>query len=206
MDVNGVTTAVVNNDYSIASSQKKSLEKENAEVKNDTAATTGVVYEKSTETSDNTKKTYTKNTALVEQLKADMQAQQENLMSIVRDMMGKQGVAYATANDVWSFLSEGKFQNVSEAAKAQAQKDIAEGGYWSVEETSKRILDFADALTGGDPNQVEKMREAFKKGYAEATKAWGKDLPDISQKTYDAVMKGFDERANGTVSGTTAVE
>lgn len=206
MDVNGVTTAVVNNDYSIASSQKKSLEKENEEVKNDTAATTGVVYEKSTAETDNTKKTYTKNTALVEQLKADMQAQQENLMSIVRDMMGKQGVAYATANDVWSFLSEGKFQNVSEAAKAQAQKDIAEGGYWSVEETSKRILDFADALTGGDPNQVEKMREAFKKGYAEATKAWGKDLPDISQKTYDAVMKGFDERANGTVSEATTVE
>ena len=39
------------------------------------------------------------------------------------------------------------------------------------------------------------MRAAFEKGFKAATKAWGKDLPDISQKTYDAVMKKFDDWA-----------
>ena len=39
------------------------------------------------------------------------------------------------------------------------------------------------------------MRAAFKKGYEQAEKTWGGKLPEISQKTYDAVMKGFDDLA-----------
>ena len=34
------------------------------------------------------------------------------------------------------------------------------------------------------------MREAFKKGYKQAEDTWGGKLPEISQKTYDAVMAG----------------
>ena len=40
------------------------------------------------------------------------------------------------------------------------------------------------------------MREAFRKGYEEAEKAWGGSLPELSQKTYDATMKLFDDWAN----------
>ena len=64
-----------------------------------------------------------------------------------------------------------------------------------VSQTSSRILDFATALTGGDPSKIEEMRNAFKKGYAQAEKTWGGKLPEISQKTYDAVMEGFDKLA-----------
>ena len=39
------------------------------------------------------------------------------------------------------------------------------------------------------------MREAFIQGYKDAEKAWGGTLPEISQKTYDATMKLFDEWA-----------
>ena len=109
-------------------------------------------------------------------------------------MISKQGNAYGAANDIWSFLASGDY-TVSPEVKAQAQKDIAEDGYWGVKQTSERILDFAKALSGGDPAQAEKMRSAFEKGYEQATKAWGKDLPSISKDTYDAVMKGFDEWA-----------
>ena len=37
------------------------------------------------------------------------------------------------------------------------------------------------------------MRSAFEKGYKQAEKTWGGELPDISKQTFDAVMKGFDE-------------
>ncbi len=37
--------------------------------------------------------------------------------------------------------------------------------------------------------------DTFKKGFSQAEKQWGGKLPDISQKTYDAVMKGFDDMA-----------
>jgi phage-related tail protein len=54
----------------------------------------------------------------------------------------------------------------------------------------------AKALTGGDPGKIEEMRDAFKKGFDQATKSWGQALPEISSKTYDAVMEGFDNWAN----------
>ena len=42
------------------------------------------------------------------------------------------------------------------------------------------------------------MLEAFKKGFEQATKAWGDELPEISQKTYDAVVEKFNNWKNGT--------
>ena len=84
---------------------------------------------------------------------------------------------------------------VDEATAKQAQEDISEDGYWGVKQTSERILDFAKALTGGDSGKVEDIRKAIEKGFSEAAKLWGDKLPEISQKTHDAVMKGLDEWA-----------
>ena len=38
---------------------------------------------------------------------------------------------------------------------------------------------------------MDEMEAAFEKGFKQATGAWGKDLPSISQKTYDAVKEKF---------------
>lgn len=141
-----------------------------------------------------TKKTYTPNTALVQQLKADADARISQLRSLVEKLISGQADSYGKANDIWSFLREGSF-TVDPATKAQAQEDISEDGYWGVKQTSQRILDFATALTGGDPSKIEEMRSAFQKGYKQAEKTWGGKLPDISQQTYDAVMKGLDDMA-----------
>lgn len=164
----------------------------------DTAAKkddTGVVYEKDSNTSN----TVTKKTdyALVNKLKQDAEQRTAQLRSLVEKMMTKQGAAIGTADSMWNFLAKGDFE-VDAATKAQAEKDIAEDGYWGVEQTSDRILDFAKALSGGDPEKADEMLEAFKKGFEQATGSWGKELPDISQRTYDAVVKKFDAWKNGT--------
>jgi hypothetical protein len=114
--------------------------------------------------------------------------------------MSKQATTYGNATDMWQFLKSGNY-TVDAATKAQAQADIAEDGYWGVNQTSDRIISFATALTGGDPDKIEEMRAAFQKGYEKAEKTWGGSLPEISQQTYDAVMKKFDDlaaQANGT--------
>lgn len=162
---------------------------------------TGVVYEKS---SDKTANTVTKktDTALVEKLKADAEQRTAQLRSLVEKMMTKQGEAIGTADDMWRFLAKGDF-TVDAATKAQAQKDIAEDGYWGVEQTSDRILDFAKALSGNDPEKADLLLDAFKKGFEEATKTWGDKLPDISQRTYDAVVEKFDKWKNGTENTAT---
>ena len=47
-------------------------------------------------------------------------------------------------------------------------------------------------LVSYDPDKADEMLEAFKKGYKQAEEAWGGELPEISQKTYDAVLEKFD--------------
>ena len=195
MSVNGVTGAANTYDvYQTSQSANTKAAQENtsektAEEKNEP----GAVYEASKKETASAK-TYTQNTDLVNKLKADAEAHTKQLQSIVEQLMTKQGQAYNTANGIWSFLASGEF-TVDAATKAQAEKDISEDGYWGVKQTSDRIIDFATALTGGDPDKIEEMREAFKKGYKQAEKTWGGELPEISKQTYDAVMEKFDKLA-----------
>ena len=162
----------------------------------------GVIYEKSskTEASYNKKP----NTALIEKMKADAEQRTAQLRSLVEQMMTKQGVAIGHADDMWKFLAKGDF-TVSADVKAQAEADIAEDGYWGVNQTSDRIVDFAKALSGGDPEKADEMIEAFKKGFEAATKTWGDELPDISQKTYDAVLEKMKAWKNEVESGSETI-
>lgn len=199
MSVNGVTSqvqAVSAYDYSTTDSVKATEKQDTGTKAESSSATdTGVVYEPSKEAvSDSAKKTYKPNTNLINKLKADAEARTQQLRSLVEKMMSGQTEAFGKATDMWQFLRSGNY-TVDAATKLQAQEDISEDGYWGVKQTSGRILDFANALTGGDPDKIEEMREAFQKGYKQAEKTWGGKLPDISQQTYDAVMKGFDDMA-----------
>lgn len=188
MNVNGVTK--VNDAYQpYQKPDTVSTNQETATVNAGTDADKGVVYEHKLEMPT---KTYKANAEMVNKLKADAQARIDQLQTLVSQLISKQAGTFADANDMWSMLREGKL-NVDPATKAQAEKDISEDGYWGVKQTSDRILDFAVALTGGDPSKLKDMAEAFKKGYKQAEKTWGGELPEISKKTYDEVLRKFDE-------------
>ena len=192
--------AVNNSSYytPASSSSKKSAETDNTKKSTEsTKKNEGFVYEKSSSTKSSN---YVKdNTAIVNKLKADAEARISQMRDLVSQMMSQQGSTIGKADSMWRFLANGNF-TVSADVKAQAQKDIADDGYWGVEQTSNRIVDFAKALSGGDSEKADKMIEAFKKGFEQATKSWGKTLPDISQRTYDAVLKKLDSWKNGTES------
>lgn len=167
---------------------------------------TAAVYEKSTETGSGKAKS-TDRSAIIAQLKADQESRLNSLKSLVEKVITKQGQTFAWANSsnedllndssFWNVIRTGNFTVDAETA-AQAQADIADDGYWGVNQTSDRLVDFAKALTGGDSSKIESMRSAIKKGFDEAKKLWGGELPEISQKTYDATMKKLDEWAKGT--------
>ena len=194
MAINSITNSVAAQQASTYTAANTDYTEKKSE--SSTKTDTGVVYEKS---SDQTSGTVTKKTdyALVNKLKADAEERTSQLRSLVEKMMTKQGVAIGTADSMWSFLAKGDF-TVDEATRAQAQADIADDGYWGVDQTSDRILDFAKALSGNDPEKADLLLDAFKKGFKEATKSWGQDLPDISQRTYDAVVEKFNKWKNGT--------
>ena len=154
---------------------------------------TAAVYEKSTAKTGYTKKS---NSAVVAKMKAEAEQRTSQLQSLVEKMISKQGQTLGTADSIWSFLAKGNFTADPETI-AQAKKDIASDGYWGAEQTSDRILSFAKALAGDDPDKAEELLNAFKKGYAQATGTWGKELPSLCSDTYDLVEEKFNKWMEG---------
>lgn len=167
------------------------------------AATSSTASEKATETAkkEDTAAVYDKRKlseddrkAIAEQLKADQEKRQAQLTDLVKNMISKQTGLYGNANDIdiWKFLAKGEFQ-VDEATRKEAQEAISEDGYWGVKQTSDRIIEFATSLAGDDEEALAKMKDAFLEGYKKAEEMWGGELPEISKKTYDAVLEKFDK-------------
>lgn len=189
MSVNGIgsyPTSVYND--------KKSKKDSNIDNQKTTAGstTTAVVYEKSNEESS---KVYKRDSTTIAKLKEDAEKRTSQLKSLVEKLLLKQGEKITDSSNLYQLLQEGKVQ-VDDETRAQAQKDIAEDGYWGVNQTAERIVSFAKALTGSDPSKAEEMISAFQKGFDEATKTWGGTLPDLCQKTYDKVMEDLEAWKN----------
>lgn len=160
-------------------------------------ADVGATYEKSTETKSPVysinKMSEEDRAKLVEQLKADQASREASFLNIIQQTLGGQVKTFAmTSEEMWKKLASGDF-TVDEATKKQAQEDISEDGYWGVKQTSQRLFDFASALAGDDPEKMKKMQDAMQKGFDEATKTWGKDLPSISKDTLEAANKLFED-------------
>lgn len=179
--INGVTSTQSATYAASYSSTNKSQTKNTTSTDN-----SGVVYESTVNSS------YKKdNAALIAQLKADSENRVNQMKDLVTQMFEKQGITLGTADDMWKILAKGDF-TADPATIAQAKEDISEDGYWGVKQTSERIFEFAMALSGGDEETMEKMKEAVEQGFKLATKSWGQELPEISGNTYDAVMEKFD--------------
>jgi len=187
MSVNGITNVAQTYDNKSTSKTKENQNKQNEVAKqensnNDKAA----VYEKSN-IKEKQNKIYKRDSDTVERMMADAEKSAQNLRDLVEKMLLKQGQTFNDSTDIYSLLREGKVK-VDPETSAQAQRDIADDGYWGINQTSDRLVSFAKALTGGDPAKVDEMINAVKKGFELATKAWGGELPEISKNTLDAAI------------------
>lgn len=174
------------------------------------------IYEKSeAEPADSTKQIYSKEdrAAIIKKLKADAAERQEKLVQLVADTMNGQKLKNSIASLFGAGDSKGiglkdifESMQVDEETIAQAQKDIAEDGYWGVEQTSDRMVEMAVALSGGDTSKADLLMESVKKGFEQATSAWGDELPEISQKTLDATMEKLKKWKEGTLNTENTVQ
>lgn len=195
MSLSGIGNSSVTDLYALEAEKKESTASKNDtskaeetvknENKNENSA---AVYDKRELSADDRK-------AIVAQLKADQEKRQSQLTDLVHNMLNTQTNTFGQANNIWQFLAKGEYTVDAETQK-KAQEAISEDGYWGVKQTSDRIVSFATSLAGNDSKQLEKMRDAFLKGYEKAEKTWGGKLPEISKKTYDAVLEKFDKLMN----------
>lgn len=156
-------------------------------------ATTDKAAETKTDSYEKGKSTSFDRTEAQKAVKAAEAAKAESMQALLSSMLKTQYSKYAQAmpsSNLGKYFSN---LEVDEATRLQAQKDIADDGYWGVEQTAGRILDFAKALAGDDLDKMNEMKAAVEKGFKIAEDLWGGSLPEISGRTYDRVMQGFDE-------------
>ncbi len=201
-----LTISTVNAAYS--TTKTTSVSKAGTDGKTQTTATvkedTAAVYEKSdAKLSINNDAASRK--ALVESLKADAEARTQQFKNLVQQMITKQGGAFTKLGDLFNAVKEGKLEVDPEVVE-QAKEDVSENGYWGVKQTSERLISFAQALAGNDPDKADEMIAAVKKGFGQATDEWGSKLPDICQETVDVTIEALEkwrDELKGVSSDTT---
>ena len=193
MSVNGITSA--NSSYTTPQTTAKT--KVSQATNTADAKDIGVVYETSSQTDDKSNK-IKDYSSVVATMKKELSTKNEQLQNLVTKLLGKQAGKYTKLADLFKDIQ------ADPATIEQAQKDIADDGYWGVEQTSDRLVSMAQALSGGDTSKADTLIAAIKKGFDEATEAWGDKLPDICQKTIDAAVKKMEAWRDGTTSETDA--
>lgn len=129
--------------------------------------------------------------ARMEQLWNHHHQQVESFRRMMEALFDRQAREYGIAVGTWNPQDVPVTQEMRDSAQAQ----IDEGGYFSVEATAGRILDFAVAISGGDASRIEVLRGAIEQAFENAERIWGGELPEISQQTRAAVMEGLDQWA-----------
>ena len=77
----------------------------------------------------------------------------------------------------------------------QEAKDLmSEDGFFGVAQSSSRIADFVLAGAGDDVEKLQAGREGIIRGYEQAQKAWGGELPDISEETLQKALEKIDKK------------
>lgn len=147
---------------------------------------------------------------IVSDMKAEQDEQQKALVENVMKSVTSQASTFLNAravptldeNGFWRFIAGGNYP-VDAETKVQAQNAISVDGFYGVAKTSQRLFDFASALAGDDADKMKEMQEGIARGFKEAEKAWGKELPSISQDTLKATNKLFDDYYNTKNQETT---
>ncbi len=112
------------------------------------------------------------------------------LRGLVINILKEQGIALNISTGTAE--TEIKEINLEELTQEEAAELIADDGYFGVEQTSDRIVDFAIGIAGGDPARIDAIKAGVEQGFNEALEAFGGSLPDISYSTYDAVIEKLD--------------
>ena len=87
--------------------------------------------------------------SVVATMKKELSTKNEQLQNLVTKLLGKQAGKYTKLADLFKDIQ------ADPATIEQAQKDIADDGYWGVEQTSDRLVSMAQALSGGDTSKAD---------------------------------------------------
>ncbi|MCL2566415.1 MAG: hypothetical protein FWE24_11520 [Defluviitaleaceae bacterium] len=178
--VNGLTNGVPKPVNTNANVTNKNTQNAATAAVNNNQSNPAAVYERS-----NTNSNWRPDTTTLNEIRNAVNSSTDRLRELVTRLLQQQGQSFNNAFNI-------NMIEIDDATRLEAQSLVADDGFWGVEQTAQRIFDFAYALAGGDPERGELLRGAVERGFANAERIWGGELPEISGRTFNRVTELFD--------------
>ena len=105
------------------------------------------------------------------------------------------GLAHLINNsdfDIASLQYNGR--SILDLSPSEAADLVSEDGYYGVKNTAGRLSGFVINGAGDDLEKIKAGREGIARGFKEAEKLWGGQLPAISYETFDLALQQVDAR------------
>ena len=132
-----------------------------------------------------------------------------NAESTTKDNVITQASLTSNQKNVLDFLSGKESENgmklentgytgkaITDLTQDEAKQLVSDEGYFGITQTSDRVSNFVLNFAGDNLEILQKGREGIVKGFQEAEKLFGGELPDISYKTQERTLALIDEKIN----------
>jgi hypothetical protein len=127
----------------------------------------------------------------ITRMREEAESKYNYILELIKSLASKQaGIESGISPAEGVELEETAVLVVPPEVAAWAQEALE--SYYSVEQTSNRIMDMARALSGGDKSKIPLLRKAVQDGFEQVQQILG-ELPQISKDTYNEIMRQFDE-------------
>jgi hypothetical protein len=111
-------------------------------------------------------------------------------------------------NDIFSLSDLGySGKPITELTQDEAEALVSEDGFFGVDKTAQRSIDFVFSFAGDDVELLKEGRKGMVEGFKQAEKLWGEKLPDIAYETQEKILETIDkkiEELGGNVVDTNA--
>ena len=130
-----------------------------------------------------------------------LQYQKDIVKSSSSNLLAQGGLSFNAPKNLSEILSGLDLANIgyngkslNELSSDEADDLISENGFFGIVNTADRIASFVLNGAGDDVERLKAGREGAAKGFEDAKKIWGGELPEISQKTIEKTLETLDKK------------
>ena len=130
-----------------------------------------------------------------------LQHQKEIVKSSSSNLLAQGSLSFNAPKNLSEILSGLDFASIgyngkslNELSSDEANDLISENGFFGIANTADRIASFVLNGAGDDVEKLKAGREGAAKGFEDAKKIWGGELPKISQKTIEKTLETLDKK------------
>ena len=95
---------------------------------------------------------------------------------------------------------------IMDLSPQEATDLVGENGFFGITQTSDRVSNFVFSFAGDDLEKLQKGRDGIVKGFDEANKMFGGNLPEISYKTQERTLALIDAKIESLKNPQSKVE